>query len=159
MENGDKTVNMVLARWFMPRRENIMDIGRMEGDMEKGFLLIPMEISIQAGGSLERKRVMELINSSQQTWNCLGFGKWVRLRVENGYIQMVCSMKENSRIINLMGQASGTSKMEMYLRENMNKRRRKEMRKKRKHQLREKRVKKELLLSLSLIWFGIQQLI
>jgi hypothetical protein len=60
-------------------------------------------------------------------------------------------MKENSRIINLMGQANGTSKMEMFLRENMNKRRKKERRKKRKHQLREKRVKKERLLNLSLI--------
>jgi hypothetical protein len=67
MENGDKTVNTVSARWSMPRRENIMVIGKMEGDMEKVFSLIPMEISIQAGGSLERKKEMELINSSQQT--------------------------------------------------------------------------------------------
>ena len=51
----------------MPRRESTMDIGKMGGDMEKGFLLTLMETSTLAGGSLEKKKEMALTSSNQQT--------------------------------------------------------------------------------------------
>ena len=123
--NGMTITNMVLVKCLMSKKETKMESttasGNMERDTEKVFSLIRMVILTLVGGDTVRRKVLEPINSNQLVCTCSVNGLPAKSQKENGFIQMECSTRENSKITNLAALDNGISKMETILMVRINK--------------------------------------
>jgi len=102
---------MELAEKHILTLVNTMAIGKMVKDMVKEYFTTKMEIFTQVGGNLVKKKEPALIHLNQLEWSFMEIGQLGLSQKENGFIQTVCIMKEDFRIISQKVKVNGYLKM------------------------------------------------